>query len=76
MVHMPEFANLSREPVRDYWINEAREFTAWLAEQTDAEGLPEREDTIQLDLTLRGTEQSVGRYNSISSPRPKTDGPS
>lgn len=60
---MPDFAELSRESVRDYWANEAREFTPWLAGQIDAEEPSEIEDIIQLDLTLRGTEQSVGRYN-------------
>jgi hypothetical protein len=73
MVHMPEFANLSREPVREYWINEAREFTAWLAEQIDAEDPSEIDDIIQLDLALRGTER-WDDTPSNSSPRPKTDG--
>jgi len=60
---MAEFTELSRESVREYWADEARDFTPWLAEQVDAEDPSEIEDVIQLDLSLRGTEQSVGRYN-------------
>jgi len=60
---MAEFTDLSREPVREYWSDEARDFTPWLAEQIDSEKPSEIEDVIQLDLNLRGTEQSVGRYN-------------
>ncbi|AHG05028.1 hypothetical protein HALDL1_16550 [Halobacterium sp. DL1] len=60
---MPEFTNLSREPVREYWADEARKFTPWLADQIESEDPSEVEDVIQLDLSLRGTEQSVGRYN-------------
>lgn len=60
---MPEFTDLSREAVRDYWADEARDFTPWLAEQIDDEEPSELEDVVQLDLTLHGTEQSVGRYN-------------
>lgn len=60
---MPEFTSLSREPVREYWADEAQDFTPWLAEQIEAEDPSELEDIIQLDLSLRGTEQSVGRYS-------------
>jgi hypothetical protein len=60
---MAEFTDLSRESVREYWSDEARDFTPWLAEQVDSEKPSEIEDVIQLDLNLRGTEQSVGRYN-------------
>jgi len=60
---MAEFTDLSRESVREYWSDEARDFTPWLAEQIDSEKPSEIEDVIQLDLNLRGTEQSVGRYN-------------
>jgi hypothetical protein len=60
---MTEFTDLSREPVREFWPDEARDFTPWLAERIDSEEPSEIEDIIQLDLNLRGTEQSVGRYN-------------
>lgn len=60
---MPEFSELSREPVREYWPDEARDFTPWLADRIDAEEPSEVEDVIQLDLSLRGTERSVGRYS-------------
>lgn len=60
---MTDFTDLSRESVRDHWADEARDFTPWLAERIDAEEPSEIEDAIQLDLVLRGTEQSVGRYN-------------
>lgn len=58
-----EFGYISEESVRIYWADEAREFTPWLADSIDAEDPSKVEDTIQLDLTLRGIEQSVGRYN-------------
>lgn len=60
---MTTFGNLKRQPVRDYWQDEARDFTPWLADQIDSEEPSNIEDVIQLDLTLSGTEQSVGRYN-------------
>ena len=61
--HMPEFTELSREPIREYWADEAQEFTPWLAGRIEAEEPSEIEDIVQLDLSLRGTEQSVGRYS-------------
>lgn len=60
---MTEFADLERQPVRDYWSNEAHDYTPWLADQIEDEEPSALEDAIQLDLTVRGTEQSVGRYN-------------
>lgn len=60
---MPEFTELSREAVRSYWTDEARDFTPWLADRIDAEEPSELENAVQLDLRSRGTEQSVGRYN-------------
>lgn len=60
---MTEFKNLERQSVRDYWTDEARNFTPWLAEQIDSDEPSEIEDTMQIDLSLQGIEQSVGRYN-------------
>lgn len=60
---MPEFGDISQESVRNYWADEAQDFTPWLADSIDADEPSKLEDTIQLDLTLRGTEQNVGRYN-------------
>jgi len=60
---MIEFTDLSREPVREFWPNEEVDFTPWLAEQIDSEEPSKIENVIQLDLNLRSTEQSVGRYN-------------
>jgi RecB family endonuclease NucS len=60
---MTEFTDLEKQSVREYWADEAREFTPWLAAQLDDDAPSNVEDLIQLDLTLQGTEQSVGRYN-------------
>lgn len=60
---MTEFAELEKQAVRDYWEDEARDFTPWLADQIDGEDPSKVEDLIELDLTLKGTEQSVGKYS-------------
>lgn len=60
---MTEFTDLEKRPVREYWADEARDFTPWLAERIEDEDPSEVEDLIELDLTLKGTEQSVGKYS-------------
>ena len=60
---MPEFASLESQDVREYWENEARDFTPWLAQQIRAEGVSKLEDALELDLEVIEEEKSVGRYN-------------
>lgn len=60
---MPEFAQLESQDVREYWEDEARDFTPWLADQIRADDESELEDTLGLDLEVVEVEKSVGRYN-------------
>jgi hypothetical protein len=60
---VPEFASLESQDVREYWENEARDFTPWLAQQIRAEGVSKLEDALELDLEVIEEEKSVGRYN-------------
>jgi len=60
---VPEFASLEAQDVREYWENEARDFTPWLAQQIRAEGVSKLEDALELDLEVIEEEKSVGRYN-------------
>ena len=47
--------------MRDYWVDEARDFTPWLAEE---ENLALLADTLGLSLELVGTEQRVGPFKA------------
>lgn len=60
---MPEFAHLESQDVREYWEDEARDFTPWLANAIEAEEVSKLEDTLGLDLEVIEEEKSVGRYN-------------
>jgi hypothetical protein len=60
---VPKFASLESQDVREYWENEARDFTPWLAQQIRAEGVSKLEDALELDLEVIEEEKSVGRYN-------------
>ncbi|PSQ20273.1 DUF4268 domain-containing protein [Halobacteriales archaeon QS_9_67_17] len=60
---MPEFGTLESRDVREYWENEARDFTPWLASEIRAEDVSELEDALELDLVVIEEEKSVGRYN-------------
>jgi len=60
---VPEFASLESQDVREYWENEARDFTPWLAQQIRDEGVSKLEDALELDLEVIEEEKSVGRYN-------------
>lgn len=55
------FGRLEPAKVRDYWRDEAREFTPWLAEE---ENLALLADTLDLSLELVGTEQRVGPFKA------------
>lgn len=60
---MPEFASLESRDVREYWEDEARDFTPWLARAIEAEGESKLEDVLGLDLEVIEVEKRVGRYN-------------
>lgn len=60
---MPEFASLESQEVREYWEDEAQDFTPWLADRIQADGVSEIEETLGLDLEVVEVEKSVGRYN-------------
>jgi hypothetical protein len=60
---MTTFRELERRNVRDFWPNEARDFTPWLAEEIGQEDTSHLEDTLGLDIKVTETERSVGRYN-------------
>lgn len=60
---MEKFASLESQEVRDYWEDEARDFTPWLADEIEAEDESKLEDALGLDLEVMEVEKSVGRYN-------------
>jgi hypothetical protein len=55
------FGRLERAKVRDYWIDEARDFTPWLAQEVNLNLLGE---TVDLSLELVGIEQRVGPFKA------------
>jgi hypothetical protein len=73
MERMPEFADVSRESVRDYWADEARESIPWLAEQIGTGESSKIDDRSQLEITLNGIEQRVER-STLDSLAEATDG--
>lgn len=60
---MPKFGSLESQEVREYWADEARDFTPWVANEIRAEDESELEDTLGLELEVIEEEKSVGRYN-------------
>jgi hypothetical protein len=55
------FGRLENVKVREYWKDEAQDFTPWLANEENLELLGE---TIGLSLELIGTEQRVGPFKA------------
>ena len=53
------FEKLTQVELREYWKDEAGDFTPWLAEE---ENLTLLGDAIQMNLELVGSEQSVGDF--------------
>ena len=53
------FGKLTQVELREYWKDEAGDFTPWLAEE---ENLTLLGDAIQMNLELVGSEQSVGDF--------------
>lgn len=56
-----KLAKLERVDLRDYWGEEAREFTPWLAQPANLRLLAE---TIGIDLELVATESTVGAFKA------------
>lgn len=58
----PVLGRLERVPnLRDYWANEASDFTPWLASETNIELLSE---TIGIDLEVQQQEAAVGPFRA------------
>lgn len=58
---MKDLGRLEPVDLREVWKNEAGDFTPWLARAENLELLGE---TLNLNLELEGTEQSVGSYSA------------
>ena len=56
-----ELGLLSSVDLRDYWVDEAQDFTPWLSEEQNLALLSE---TLGLDLELEDTEVSVGSFKA------------
>ncbi len=54
-----KLGNLAPVELREYWEDEARDFTPWLANEENLKLLSE---TIRIDLELIGRERSVGSF--------------
>jgi hypothetical protein len=60
-VNKPQLGRLQRVSVRDYWVDEAREFTPWLAQEENVALLGE---AIGLDLEVEAQEKNVGPFRA------------
>ena len=57
----PQFGAIERKPLRDFWPNEAADFTPWLKSEDNLSLLGE---AIGLNLELVGSEVPVGPYSA------------
>src|SRR3954454_8795457 len=60
-MNKPQLGRLQRVSVRDYWLDEAREFTPWLAQEENIALLGE---TIDLELEVEAQERNVGPFRA------------
>lgn len=58
---MKALSRLQKVDLRDYWKDEAKDFTPWLAEETNIELLSQ---TIGMDLEVLGKEEKVGNFSA------------
>lgn len=58
---MPKFGKLTRVDLREFWPDEARDFTPWLAKPEHLQLLGRE---LEMDLELAGTEQRVGVFKA------------
>lgn len=61
MTSKPSLGRLEKITPRDWWSNEATEFTPWLAQE---ENLALLGEAIDMDLEHEATEESVGRFRA------------
>jgi len=61
MTDKPALGTLSQVEVRDYWANEATDFTPWLAEEANIARLGE---ALNLNMTLVDVEANVGPFRA------------
>lgn len=61
MSRVPSLGRLERVQLREAWDNEATSFTPWLAQE---ENLSVLSDTLEMDLSVVGTESSVGSFRA------------
>lgn len=59
---MPDFASLDPQDVREYWSHEEYDFTPWVADEIEADGASQLENTLGLDLEVIEREKPVGKY--------------
>ncbi|NLT51434.1 MAG: DUF4268 domain-containing protein [Ignavibacteria bacterium] len=58
---MKTLGKLQKVELRDYWADEAREFTPWLAKE---ENIEELSNTIGIDIEIEDTEVFIGNYKA------------
>lgn len=58
---MKNLGKFERVELRDFWEDEARDFTPWLAKDENIEILSEE---IEIDIEIEGREVSVGNYKA------------
>jgi RecB family endonuclease NucS len=60
-MNKPQLGRLQRVSVRDYWVDEAREFTPWLAE---SENIVLLGQAIGVELEVEAQEKNVGPFSA------------
>ncbi|WP_122091099.1 DUF4268 domain-containing protein [Halalkalicoccus subterraneus] len=68
------FQELEPQDVREYWADEARQFTPWLATEIQSEDTSYLEDVLELDLEVIEVEKRVGKYSVDILARVEGDG--
>lgn len=63
---MTNFATLEPQDVRTYWSHEERDFTPWVADEINAEGVSNLEKVLGLDLVVIEQERALESTKSIS----------
>lgn len=58
---MKTLGKLQKVELRDYWADEARDFTPWLAKE---ENIEELSNTIGIDIEIEDTEVFIGNYKA------------
>ena len=61
MKKTPKLGSLQRVDLRNAWADEARVFTPWLAKD---ENISELSDALGIEMSVEGTELSVGKFSA------------